>query len=159
MRTAICILLALVVLQPVAGRACSCAEPREPLAELASSTAVFSGRVMHVELADPYGQGWFLKRVTMALIDCWKGALDATVIVWTGVNEAVCGIDFQVDTEWLVYAFGPQDVMGAGLCSRTQPLEWAAYDLAQLGTPTCTVPVVPSTWSAVKRLYEMNVTH
>jgi len=156
MRAAICILLALAVFQPMAARACSCGDPRQPLEELALCTAVFSGRVTNVELVDPYGQGWYLKRVTMALADCWKGALGSTVIVWTGENEGVCGIDFQVESDWLVYAFGPADTLDASLCSRTQPLEGATYDLAQLGMPVCTVPVTPSTWGTVKRLYDLN---
>jgi hypothetical protein len=152
MRLAICILLALAVFPPIAARACSCAYPREPLEELALSTAVFSARVTNVELVDD-GQRWFLKRVTMALADCWKGALSSSVIVWTAESDAACGIDFQVDSDWLVYAFGSPDALDAGLCSRTQPLDFAAYDLAQLGMPVCTVPVTPSAWGNVKRLY------
>ena len=94
----------------------------------------------------------------MTMADCWKGALGSTVVVWTGMGDADCGVEFQVETDWLVYAYGPADGLNAGLCSRTYPLEGAADDLEQLGEPSCTVPVMPSTWSAMKRLYDLNAT-
>ena len=153
MRPAIYFLVSLAVLLPVASRACTCVEPRPPLDELARCTAVFSGQVTNVELFQVPGQGWYRKRVTLTLTECWKGGLGATVVVRTGLSDADCGVQFEVGSDWLVYAGGPLDDLGASLCSRTQPLEKAAYDLEQLGNPVCTVPVTPSSWGTVKRLY------
>lgn len=155
MRHAVCILVAVASLWiGTAALACSCTEPRTPLQELGFATAVFSGRVTNVESVDRPGRGLFSRRVTIARADCWKGAPDNTIVVWTADSDAACGIGFAIDTEWLVYAFGPSDDLSSHLCSRTWYLASAAYDLAQLGTPTCTVPVTPTSWSIVKHLYD-----
>ena len=153
MRPGISILLALIVLLPVAAHPCTCMQPGSPREELARCKAVFSGRVINIELVDLFGSGFYQKVVTLTVADCWRGTLGSTMVVWTGMGDFDCGVDFQLETDWLVYASGQTDPLNASLCSRTQPLEGAAYDLAQLGEPSCTLPVTPSTWASVKHVY------
>ena len=137
------------------GHACTCTEDPSPSEAFAASDVVFTGRVASIELIDPYGQGWYEKIVSLEKLDCWKGVLEDTVVVRTGFDEGVCGYEFQVAEEYLVYAvYAPsaQDLY-TGICTRTQALAWADADLDALGEPTCTVSVESISWAAVKNLY------
>ena len=135
--------------------ACDCAEPPDPLEAMAHHDAVFSGRVVAIEIVDR-GMRWFDKAVTFEKLDCWKGAHAGTLVVYTPLNSAGCGYDFQVGVEYLVYADSPapgQD-LHTGLCTRTQPLASAGSDLEALGAPQCTSAVESLDWGTLKRLYK-----
>jgi len=130
----------------VPAAACRCIIPPPPREEAARRDVVFSGRVVAVEVID-----W--RRVAkIQVLTCWKGGVGGTITVTTPEQSAGCGVDFQVDTEYLVYGNVTSGI-GVHSCSRTRLLANAAVDIDELGRPACTTGVAPGTWSTVKRLY------
>jgi len=131
-------------------RACRCLPPPPPLEELADSDAVFSGTVAAVEL-DETG---LVRHIKFEVANCWKGGVGALVEIQTSASGASCGRGFVIGVEYLVYATGPGGALHVSLCDRTKRLEFAQEDLGALGEPHCTTPVLPNTWSGMKRIYE-----
>lgn len=114
--------------------ACSCAPPGSPSEELERSTAVFSGRVVGMEVpsgrivssADPVA-------VTFEVYTVWEGPRSDRVTVTTARWSLSCGYPFEAGKEYLVYARGEADDLQVSLCSHTKPLGLAAGDLDALG--------------------------
>lgn len=125
---------AVFVANPRCAYACSCLPPGPPRDALASSDAVFAGRV--VKLSAPLGDvvsSVDPVSVTFEVSRSWKGAQAQTVVVKTASSSASCGFNFEQGREYLVYAGTADGELQAGLCSRTQALATAAEDLAALG--------------------------
>ncbi|MCZ7683547.1 MAG: hypothetical protein M5U28_34125 [Sandaracinaceae bacterium] len=80
-------------------------------------------------------------RVTMEVVQHWKGVESERVVVQTAADSAMCGVAFQPETSWLVYATREGEALRAGLCSRTARIEEAAEDLAELGAGVVPVDV------------------
>lgn len=126
---------ALFVANPRCAYACSCLPPGPPRDALATSDAVFAGKV--VKLSAPLGDAVNSVdpvSVTFEVSQSWKGAPAQTVVVKTASSSASCGFNFEQGREYLVYAETADGELQAGLCSRTQALATAAEDLAALGT-------------------------
>lgn len=117
--------------------ACSCMAI-DPATAFRQADAVLEGRVSQVE---PVGQRAL--RVTLEVVQSWKGVDAEEVVVETASNSAACGVSFAVATSWLVYATRDGDVLRAGLCSRTARIEDAQDDLAALGAGVVPVDVGP----------------
>ncbi|HEU4723674.1 MAG TPA: FlgD immunoglobulin-like domain containing protein [Candidatus Eisenbacteria bacterium] len=81
----------------------------------------------------------------------WKGPPLRIVEIYAERSEVSCGFEFQLQGTYLVYAYTMESdwwtgrgwpvgstfpLLATNLCSRTQELERADYDLAQLGSPT-----------------------
>lgn len=135
--------------------ACSCEFiPTLPEA-YAASAAVFTGTVGSIERFEVW-TGYFRKRVTFAQEACWKGPSGPAVSVVTEDNPAMCGIEFELGTSYLVFATSPQHIgsLYAIMCTRTRPTAYAQDDIVALGEPTCTIAVDPATWGNFKRLYD-----
>jgi hypothetical protein len=113
---------------------CTCLPPGSPSEELERSTAVFSGRVVGIEVpsgrtmssADPV-------EVTFKVYAVWKGPKSDTVTVTTARSSVSCGYEFETGRAYVVYARGEADDLQVSLCSRTKPLTRAGDDLAALG--------------------------
>lgn len=100
--------------------------------------AVFEGRVLEVErAADPSAP----LRVTLEVVQQWKGVESERVVVETPSNSAMCGVAFEPSTSWLVYAAGEGEVRTVSLCSRTARIEDASEDLAELGAGVVPVEI------------------
>jgi hypothetical protein len=135
-RFILCSLIAVsfLAMNTVPALACSCVLPGPPDAELARSTAVFSGKVVNrdepgglvVSSADPV-------EVTFEVYAVWKGPLFSTITVTTARSGASCGYAFEKGEEYLVYTDGPGDSLTVSMCSRTQPLGGADDDLMAFG--------------------------
>jgi hypothetical protein len=134
------------VIAPPCVYACSCAVSLSPHAARDEATAVFSGKVvgMHAHTgailssADP-------TQITFEVSQVWKGPASTHLVVATARESASCGVPFEVNTEYLVYASGPETMLQASLCSRTLPLSesQAQEDLDVLGqgmVPSSTPP-------------------
>ncbi len=138
------ILLALLAWALATGRghACSCGMPGLPVVERDAAVAVFSGRVLRVDVrggevtssADPVWVGFQTYSV-------WKGPALSTLVVSTARETASCGYPFEVGQEYLVYARGTWDALEVSLCSRTRTLSTAGEDLAALGPGTVLWPL------------------
>ena len=143
------------VLAPLARvQACSCVRPPGPLPSLEASDAVFSGRVVAVEIVST-GNRLDMKKVTFEVLDCWKGPVTDRVVVYTALYDAACGFWFTEGAEYLVYARStPGKGLETGLCSRTQALGTAGADLEALGEPHCLTAVERSDWGTLKRRFK-----
>ncbi|MGE0788571.1 MAG: hypothetical protein AB7S26_23065 [Sandaracinaceae bacterium] len=106
--------------------ACSCMAAPPAREALEAADAVFEGRVVSIEDEGP------MRAVTFEVVQYWKGADQERIVVRTGASSAACGIAFEVDTSWLIYAEQRPDGLGTGLCSRTRRIEEAENDLAVL---------------------------
>ncbi len=100
--------------------ACSCRLSQDSLKKQVSnaykeSAAIFSGTVKSVETA-ANGNEVIVK---FSVKDTWKGAIGKEVTVMTALDSSMCGYDFEVGKEYLVYAYGTVDELGVGLCTRT----------------------------------------
>ena len=118
-------------------RACSCMEIDVPAA-IAQADAVFEGRVLEIER-----HGGML-RATLAVVQHWKGIDSERVVVETAADSAACGVAFEVQTSWLVYAEREGERLSASLCSRTARIEDAQEDVATLGAGVVPVDIGPS---------------
>lgn len=107
--------------------ACECFGPSPPSKAFDESTAVFTGRVASVETVEHN------KKVHFDVERAWKGVTETTATVSTGIDSGACGYDFEEGREYLVYAYGSNELLGSGICTRTQPVMDAYVDLAALG--------------------------
>jgi nucleoid-associated protein YgaU len=134
------ILAALLLAGPTRLFACFCVPESSATDALASSAAVFSGRVTKIEASStPMVQDVESVNVTFQVSRVWKGPLRTTLTVLTARQGIDCGYEFEPGVEYLVYARGSGDNLTVWFCSRTQPLATAREDLAVLGagnTPT-----------------------
>jgi hypothetical protein len=125
--------IAIFGIKPELGTACTCIIPKSAAIGLRASTAVFSGKVMGINIpkrrissADPV-------KVLFRVNTVWKGPEQAVLIVTTAREGASCGYHFEHGVEYLVYAGGEMKALRVSKCSRTQPLPYASTDLAELG--------------------------
>lgn len=116
---------------PRGAYACSCAPPPEPRVALESATSVFSG--MAVDVKEESSPGITRRAVTFDVISSWKGASQAQLVVYTAMDSAMCGVDFEVGKRYLVYTSGDEANPNTGLCDRTKLLTVSGEDIAKLG--------------------------
>jgi hypothetical protein len=125
--------------------ACSCAQAPTLAEESRTSDAVFSGEVLDIEENElAPGPGPPLGRVTFDVREAWKGVSEESIVVYGQGNEVSCGIDFEKDRSYLVYAYrssdGPGDHLETGFCNATKPLAEAEADLLMLRSTSATLP-------------------
>lgn len=126
----------ILTLFPTTSNACSCAELPSVDKQLSWSEAVFSGTVLEVK--DRNNGGYHTKSVLFEVIDTWKGVSESQMIILTGGGGGDCGIEFQENQEYLVYAnesdmYSKKEELSTIMCDRTQALASAQEDLSQLG--------------------------
>lgn len=109
--------------------ACSCPPPPPPKEAMEKSTAVFSGKVLKVEVDEAKHQ----RTVTIEVERAWKGMDRKTVVITTGSNDGICGYNFQKDRSYLVYADGEDGKLSTNICTRTKGIEQAKMDIEALG--------------------------
>ncbi len=113
------------------GLACSCLPPGTPQEELGKMDAVFTGKVLE-------GKGKFnsTTEVKFSVSETWKGVNTKEVVIYTAMDSAACGVYFEKDKEYLVYAHLEEGKYTTYLCSRTAGLTNAQGDLKELGKGT-----------------------
>lgn len=147
------LLAAGLVASPLPAFACSCTNNLTTQQEFDYAYSVFSGRVLSVQ---PNAYGSLV--VEFQPIDRWKGPLEYVPYVFTPPNSAVCGYDFVVGQEYLVFVtityvgvtYTP--AWFTHLCSRTSPLDGNPY-LSELPPPILPVPAARSAWGSLKVRY------
>jgi hypothetical protein len=129
--------LGILVLLPDCASACSCAslgsQQEQVKQALSDSEAVFSGEVVDVEkerAATASHPGTVT--VTLQVSEVLKGPQRETLEVSTPSTGSACRYPFEEGREYLVYAYGKQDLK-VDLCSETKLLSKAGADLAVLG--------------------------
>jgi hypothetical protein len=124
--------------------ACSCIfQPLEK--EIRTSDAVFSGEVVNIDESDlSPGVGPRLGKVTFDVNESWKGMLGESVAVYGQGPEESCGIEFENDESYLVYAYrsngDTSEPLETNFCDATKLLDEAGGDLQILGPPTTGLP-------------------
>ena len=113
-------------------KACSCAPPAPVKDALATSAEVFSGEVLKVEHLSN-GNPFASVRVTLRVIESWKGPLEFEKTLFTASNGAACGVYFREGSQYLVYASYGRAGLSTNLCTRTKSLQFAQDDLDELG--------------------------
>ena len=128
--------LGFVVLLPDCASACTCElvdRSQKVIVEFAvsSSEAVFAGKIVDLKgnQKGPFGG---IDKVSFRVSEVWKGPERGALEVSTQAHEGTCGYPFEEGREYLVYAYGKQD-LEVSLCSETKPLSKAGADLALLG--------------------------
>lgn len=135
-----------LILHVEQAEACSCLPPGPPAEAYQDATDVFVGRVLSVEEIEEMDPDFPFPelQVTLAVERAFKGVAGNRAIVRTATNSAACGYHFALGTAHLVYARrGETGVLGVSLCSRTQPLEHAAEDIAALEEIVGATPAAP----------------
>ena len=121
--------------------ACSCKAPPAPKIALEQASAVFVGRVAAVE------QGDFGNKFRFKVSKEWKGIEGNTASIISNSSSAACGINFDSDHDYLVYAYKTEgdNQLRTNLCTRTKRVSDAAADLAELGdaAPLVAAPNYP----------------
>ena len=137
----------------IACELCSCLPKPSPAVARDASAAVFSGRV--VALLDrrvaPHdstpegsprrdGESAYVAkttrqlRVTIEVLEVWKGDIPARTEVYTANECCVCGFPFELGKDYLIYAGrASRGALAVSLCSRTRELSKADEDIAGLG--------------------------
>jgi hypothetical protein len=126
---------------PRSARACSCAETDLATRQDAAA-AVFEGRVRSIVREGNAEVGPARLRVTLEVVQTWKGADVEEIVVTTMSDSAACGVPFEEGRSYLVFA--TSDASGAivvGLCGGTTLREQADADVAALGAGVTPVDV------------------
>ncbi len=109
--------------------------------ELKSYTAVFSGRVVRLDVErvrDKQCEGCFTEDVvvTFDVSAPWRGVRGHEYVVRTPRSTSACGYPFELDQEYLVYVKKGTRAFryGVDLCSRTRKLVVASEEVRFLET-------------------------
>jgi hypothetical protein len=134
---ALATVLGVLALAPDCASACTCgsvgsqSQKEMVESELSSSEAVFSGEVVDLKRNQkgPFGG---VDKVSFRVSEVWKGPERKTLEVSTQAQGTACGYPFEEGQEYLVYAYGKQNLK-ASACSETKSFSEAEADLALLG--------------------------
>ena len=107
---------------------CSCLEPPLPAEAYEEADAVFSGQVTNI-VVDESG---YYHEVIFQIIDVWKREDSEEITVLTETYSDACGYNFQINNEYLVYAYTYAGGNYTNICTRTNLLEYASEDLDYL---------------------------
>ena len=94
---------------------CDCAPPPSPEESYEMADVVFSGEVTNVI------EDWnnLIKEVSIDVYDVWKGSIGSQIIILTGIDDGICGYNFQVNEEYLIYGNYSGDYIWTNICTRT----------------------------------------
>ena len=107
---------------------CSCMEPSPPEEAYEDTDLVFSGEVTNIVVD---GSGYY-HQVTFQTIDVWKGENLEEIMVLTETYSDMCGYSFEINNEYVVYAYINTSGNYTNNCTRTNLLEFASEDLEYL---------------------------
>lgn len=101
--------------------ACSCFASDAPLktqveGAYKDSAAVFTGKVLSVEPSP--GEATYVT-VKFAVSKTWKGSKGKTISITTEKDSAMCGYNFAVGKQYVVYAHAGKMALSTSNCSRT----------------------------------------
>lgn len=129
--------------------ACTCVAPSPPATAFSVMPAVFVGTVQSVRQGGG-GLSWLNELlsliglppyyfsgglyVNLTVSRAWKGVSQTQVLVVTGGSGASCGLDFQLNQDYLIYAWPDTYGLTTNLCTRSAAVSAAAADLAYLQT-------------------------
>jgi hypothetical protein len=121
------------------------------LEQLAMSDAVFTGRVITVDVLEN-DTGHEVRRATVAVREIWKGLENPKTLVDT-TPVGSCSFTLMVGDEYLIYANAGDDAFWTHECKRTRHRQFAVEDLKDLGPPLVVLDNDISSWGKIKALY------
>lgn len=101
--------------------ACSCLLDEETPVEIQikkardEAAAVFSGEVVEI-MREP---DTFSIKVKLKVKKSWKSKLSDEIMITTGINDGLCGYDFEIGKKYLIYAYGKKGNLRTDICRRT----------------------------------------
>src|SRR5262249_26445715 len=105
--------------------ACDCIGRRSPESEFSKASVVFSGTVRSLkQLPDSSSI------IEFTVIDSFKGPRTKTIRLIHGGTD--CDRWFELNSSYLVYAFGSMDELETSSCNRGQPLDKATHEIRLL---------------------------
>ncbi len=123
--------------------ACSCMASGPPCQAYWQADAVFVGQVKAKDLKARFEKGRNGEelrvlgggevRVTFTITDAFRGSLGKEVDIFTSASSASCGVEFENDGVYIVYAHEYPKGGGklyTGICSRTQKYSESSPDIA-----------------------------
>ncbi|GBG08474.1 hypothetical protein PAT3040_03057 [Paenibacillus agaridevorans] len=124
------------VIEPVTVNACSCAELPSIEEQLERKTAIFTGKILSVT-KPVQGKIWSSADPVKVLFEVktvWKGELGSQTTVHTALSSKSCGYEgFEVNKEYVVFAYGDPDRLETGRCEGNKTLASAQEELKALG--------------------------
>jgi len=120
--------LAIVLTMESSTFACKCATPPQPMNALKKASAVFSGKVVKIEIDNKTR----MNRVSVEVEHVWKGIEKRKVVVQTFVSGKSCGFVFKKDESYLIYCFS-SDPLTTNNCMRTKLLAKTGIEIKELG--------------------------
>ena len=110
--------------------ACRFARRRRAQNRAATIGGGFVGRVTSVEKLQSANQTPAGNKFQFAVSKKWKGVAGNSVSIVSNGNSAACGINFDTDRDYLVYAFKDKgdDQLRTNLCTRTKRVADADAD-------------------------------
>ena len=107
---------------------CDCAPLPSPEDAYNMADVVFSGQV--TTIVDDWNN--LLKEVSIDVYDVWKGTIQFQILILTGIDDGICGYNFEVNEEYLIYGNYSGDFVWTNICTRTNLLENSEEDLEYL---------------------------
>jgi hypothetical protein len=128
-----------VFLAPQNAGTCSCQYIEDAGVGIEISDLVFLGRVVALEVV-PTTEPTRVHQAddvlaTFEVQRGWKGEMSDRITVRTPFGDVVCGFDFRIGRDYLVYANWWDGEVYVSLCSRTAPFLEAQQDMEDLGPP------------------------
>lgn len=119
---------------PMPAYACSCGPQVELLAARETSSLVFVGHVLKVvpSVLKPGQNEVHLKIEKFFKLEDDGRAKKDMVVIYTPVEESLCGFHFIRERDYLVFATGTPAQYKTDLCTRTKLLEDVLLDVEQL---------------------------
>ena len=122
----------LIILFTISGYSysCDCIPPSSIEESYNFSDVVFSGQVTNIV------ENWndFYKEISIEDFDIWKGIIDSPIIIYSGIDDGICGYNFQINEEYLIYGNYSNDQVWTDICTRTNLLENSNVDLEYLNS-------------------------
>src|SRR3989344_5939889 len=132
-----CLLIgSIFIIASIFVNACSCAMLGSPEESLQVANAVFSGRVVSVEMPQGFIQSSVDPvRVTFEVDRFWKGPAFKEREIITPRSSASCGYYFNKGKSYLVYTYFDKESQEeyTGICSRTKLVDDAKEDFEVIG--------------------------
>lgn len=120
-------------IMPTSSFACSCGPKAELMEARETSSLVFMGQVVKVVLSvlkPGQNEVHFKIEKIFKLEDDGRPKKD-TVVIYTSIEEALCGFHFITGRDYLVFATGTPAQYKTDLCTRTKLLEDVLLDVDQ----------------------------
>lgn len=111
---------ALVVVGASSALACSCIPARPDPKAITDAAAVFSGTMVEADVAEP---GFSPGTWTFEVDAVYKGDIAETQAVTSHTQSAACGLEFEEQKRYVVFAYEEAGDLQTNSCTNTRPLE------------------------------------